>query len=57
MFTLAFAVEIGQAVTHTGSMEIADIAMGMWGVLAFGAVYTLVHYFRKALRKRKGETR
>jgi 2-isopropylmalate synthase len=50
-------VEIGQAVTHTGSMEIADIAMGMWGVLAFGAVYTLVHYFRKALRKRKGETR
>ncbi len=51
MGTLALAIEIGQAVTHTGNMELADVAMGMWGVLAFGAVYTLLHYIIKAIRK------
>ena len=51
MGTLAFAIEIGQAVTHTGNMELSDIAMGMWGVLAFGAAYTLLHYMIKAIRK------
>jgi glycopeptide antibiotics resistance protein len=54
MGTLALAIEIGQAVTHTGNMEMADIAMGMWGVLAFGAVYTLLHYIIKAIRKKGG---
>lgn len=51
MGTLAFAIEIGQAVTHTGNMELSDIAMGMWGVLAFGAAYTLLHFIIKAIRK------
>lgn len=51
MGTLALAIEIGQAVTHTGNMELSDIAMGMWGVLAFGAAYTLLHYVIKAIRK------
>ncbi len=54
MGTLAFAIEIGQYVTHTGNMEMADIAMGMWGVLAFGAAYTVLHYIIKAIRKRSG---
>jgi glycopeptide antibiotics resistance protein len=54
MGTLALAIEIGQAVTHTGNMELADIAMGMWGVLAFGAVYTVLHYIIKAIRKKGG---
>ncbi len=53
MGTLAFAIEIGQAVTHTGNMELSDIAMGMWGVLAFGVAYTLLHYIAKAIRKGK----
>ncbi len=56
MGTLALAIEIGQAVTHTGNMELADVAMGMWGVLAFGAVYTLIHYLFKALRKGRKPT-
>ena len=51
MGTLALAIEIGQAVTKTGNMELADVAMGMWGVIAFGAVYTLIHYTLKALRR------
>ena len=54
MGTITLAIEIGQAVTHTGNMELADIAMGMWGVLAFGAAYTLLHYILKAIRKRGG---
>ena len=57
MGTLALAIEIGQAVTHTGNMEMSDIAMGMWGVLAFGAVYTLLHYIIKAIRKRDARRR
>ena len=52
MGTLALAIEIGQAVTKTGNMELADIAMGLWGVLAFGAVYTVIHYIVKAVRRR-----
>jgi len=54
MGALTLAIEIGQEMTDTGNMEFADIAMGMWGVLAFGAVYTLLHYIVKALRKRLG---
>ena len=51
MGMLGFAIEIGQYVTHTGNMELSDIAMGMWGVMAFGAAYTLLHLTIKALRK------
>ena len=57
MGTLAFAIEIGQAITNTGNMEMADVAMGMWGVIAFGAVYTIIHYIFKALRRRGGKTK
>ena len=57
MGTLAFAIEIGQAITNTGNMEMADVAMGMWGVIAFGAVYTVIHYTVKALRRRGGKTK
>lgn len=49
---LTFAIEIGQYVSGTGSMELADIVVGIWGVLAFGAAYTLIHYIVKALRKK-----
>jgi len=57
MGTLALAIEIGQAITNTGNMEMADVAMGMWGVIAFGAVYTLIHYIVKALRRRGGKAK
>ena len=53
MGTLAMAIEIGQAVTHTGSMELADVAMGLWGVLAFGGAYTLIRHLVKALGRRR----
>ena len=49
---LTFAIEIGQYVSGTGSMELADIVVGIWGVLAFCAAYTLIHYIVKALRKK-----
>ncbi len=49
---LTFAIEIGQYVSGTGSMELADIVVGIWGVLAFGTAYTLIHYIVKALRKK-----
>ncbi len=52
MGMLVFAIEIGQALTNTGNMELADIAMGIWGVLVFGGAYTLVHYTVKAAKKR-----
>ena len=52
MGTLALAIEIGQAITNTGNMELADVAMGMWGVIAFGGVYTLIHYLIKSLRRK-----
>ncbi len=57
MGTLALAIEIGQAVTNTGNMELADVAMGMWGVIAFGAVYTLIHYLLKAIRRHGKKTK
>ena len=57
MGTLAFAIEIGQAITNTGNMEMADVAMGMWGVIAFGLAYTIIHYIFKALRRRGEKTK
>ncbi len=36
---ITFAIEIGQYVTQTGSMEFMDIVRGLEGVVVFGAVY------------------
>lgn len=38
---LTFSIEIGQHVTHTGSLEFADIAFGVVGFLSFFAVFAL----------------
>lgn len=40
MTVLGFAIEIGQRITGTGEMDFDDIVAGLYGVLAFFAVYT-----------------
>ena len=41
MTVLGFAIEIGQRISGTGEMDFADIVAGLYGVLAFFAVYTV----------------
>ena len=41
MTVLGFAVEIGQKITGTGEMDFSDIVAGLYGVLAFFAVYSV----------------
>ncbi|MBP3656646.1 MAG: hypothetical protein J6K32_08125 [Clostridia bacterium] len=41
MTVLGFAVEIGQRVSGTGEMDFGDVVAGLYGVLAFFAVYTV----------------
>ena len=40
MTVLGFAIEIGQRISGTGEMDFAEIVAGLYGVLAFFAVYT-----------------
>ena len=40
MTVLGFAIELGQRISGTGEMDFADIVAGLYGVLAFFAVYT-----------------
>ena len=40
MTVLGFAIEIGQRISGTGEMDFADVVAGLYGVLAFFAVYT-----------------
>ena len=59
MTVLGFAVEIGQRVSGTGEMDFADIVAGLYGVLAFFAVYTVYRLACLAagalIRRRGGE--
>ena len=41
MTVLGFAIEIGQRITGTGSMDFADVVAGLYGVLAFFGIYTV----------------
>ncbi len=41
MTVLGFAIEIGQRISGTGQMDFADVVAGLYGVLAFFAVYTV----------------
>lgn len=41
MTVLGFAIEIGQKITGTGDMDFQDVVAGLYGVLAFFAVYTV----------------
>ena len=61
MTVLGFAIEIGQRITGTGEMDFADVVAGLYGVLAFFAVYTVYrlvmmligHAIKRMSRKRK----
>ena len=41
MTVLGFAIEIGQRISGTGEMDFGDVVAGLYGVLAFFAVYTV----------------
>ena len=57
MTVLGLAIEIGQKITGTGDMEFRDVVAGLYGVLAFFAVYTvyrlIVLLVRHLMRGRK----
>lgn len=42
MVVIAFAIEIGQGVTHTGAMEFDDIMYGIGGFLAMFFVFAVI---------------
>ena len=41
MTVMGLAIEIGQRITGTGQMDFGDVVAGLYGVLAFFAVYTV----------------
>lgn len=57
MTVLGLAIEIGQKITGTGNMDFQDVVAGLYGVLAFFAVYTvyrlIVLLVRHLMRGRK----
>lgn len=57
MTVLGLAIEIGQKITGTGDMDFRDVVAGLYGVLAFFAVYTvyrlIVLLVRHLVRGRK----
>lgn len=57
MTVLGLAIEIGQKITGTGDMDFQDVVAGLYGVLAFFAVYTvyrlIVLLVRHLVRGRK----
>lgn len=58
---VTFAIEIGQRVTGTGSMDFGDIVAGMGGFLAVTVVISALHFliwvFRSLFRLRKKPAR
>ena len=57
MTVLGLAIEIGQKITGPGDMDFRDVVAGLYGVLAFFAVYTvyrlIVLLVRHLMRGRK----
>ena len=54
MTVLGFAIEIGQRISGTGAMDFGDIVAGLYGVLAFFAVYTLCRLAANAVSRLSG---
>lgn len=51
LVVITFAIEIGQNLTNTGSMELYDILYGLWGFMAFFTGFLLLRtIFRLILR-------
>ena len=51
MAVLGFAIEIGQKITGTGNMDFGDVVAGLYGVLAFFAVYSVYRIIAWAFRR------
>lgn len=55
ILVITFAIEIGQRVTHTGSMEFADIVFGVFGFICMFLVFSVIrgiyHLIAKAVRR------
>ena len=51
MLVIAFAIEIGQGVTHTGAMEFDDIMYGIGGFLAMFFVFAVIRGLFLLIRK------
>lgn len=55
IIVLTFAIEIGQKVTGTGTMEFEDIVFGVFGFMlmfmAFAVIRTIYHLIRDAVRQ------
>lgn len=47
---VSFAIEIGQAFTGTGTMDIYDIASGLLGFFVFFAIYLIVYLTYKGIK-------
>ena len=57
MTVLGFAIEIGQRISGTGEMDMADVVAGLYGVLAFFAVYTVYRLLMMAVSALIGKHR
>ena len=57
MTVLGFAIEIGQRISGTGNMDFADVVAGLYGVLAFFAVYTVYRLLGMAVSALIGKRR
>lgn len=61
MTVMGFAIEVGQKITGTGEMDFADVVAGLYGVLAFFAIYSvyrlLAMLIGRLLRGREGKNR
>lgn len=57
MTVLGFAIEIGQRISGTGQMDFSDVVAGLYGVLAFFAVYTAYRLLAMAVGALKGRLR
>ncbi len=57
ILVITFAIEIGQKVTGTGTMEFADIVMGIFGFIAMYLVFVtlrgIYHAILRLIMKRK----
>lgn len=42
MIVLTFAIEIGQGITHTGSVEMEDVVAGLAGFIFFFAIFSCI---------------
>jgi len=52
---IAFAIEIGQWKSGSGSMEFADIVYGLYGFIVFFVAYQMVMAFYKNLKDKQIE--